>query len=174
MEIFSHITDRSHWWQIGITFIKCLEPKIILHRCQILRLVNKPQFTMATGSEHVVVPYIIWIGFPLKWLIFHNQSCQSYFFYNFLLDVDDLSSYSRRVIMESAEYMTDVLLYTINKNHDAQERVFSQIILLIYDLLQAPSLTSHLHKSIMQDHLTFGFGLPNLYKELYTKFEKPD
>ena len=53
------ITDGSHWWQIDITFIKRLDPKIRLpHRCQIPRLANKtpPQSIMPTGSEHVVGP----------------------------------------------------------------------------------------------------------------------
>ena len=51
------ITDGSQWRQIGITFIKRLDPKIVLpHICQILRLMNKtpPQSIMPTGSEHVV------------------------------------------------------------------------------------------------------------------------
>ena len=34
--------DGCHWWQIGINFIERLDQKILLiHRCQILRLLNK-------------------------------------------------------------------------------------------------------------------------------------
>ena len=43
--------------EIGITFTKRLDPKIVLpYRCQILRLRNKtpPQSIMPTGLEHVV------------------------------------------------------------------------------------------------------------------------
>ena len=53
------ITDGSHRWQIGITFIKHIDPKIVLpHRCRILRFMHKtpPQSTMPTGLEHVVGP----------------------------------------------------------------------------------------------------------------------
>ena len=54
------ITDGSHWWQIGITFILLLDPKIVLpYRCQILRLMKKtpPQSIMPTESEYVFVPH---------------------------------------------------------------------------------------------------------------------
>ena len=47
---FKNISSlRSHWWQIGITPIKRLDPKIVMpHRCRILRLMNEtpPQSTM--------------------------------------------------------------------------------------------------------------------------------
>ena len=40
--VWRQITDGYHWWKIGITFIKRLDPKILLpHRYQIMRLMNK-------------------------------------------------------------------------------------------------------------------------------------
>ena len=53
----AEIADGSHWWQMGITFIKRLDLKVVLpHRCQVPRLMIKtpPQSIMLTWSEHVV------------------------------------------------------------------------------------------------------------------------
>ena len=52
--------DAYHWWQIGITFLRPLDPNIVLlHICQILRPVNNtpPWSIMSTWSEHVVGPH---------------------------------------------------------------------------------------------------------------------
>ena len=56
----AYITDISHWWEIGINFIKHLDPKIVLpYRCQMLRLVNKTPIhnTQIMFSVHVMHPY---------------------------------------------------------------------------------------------------------------------
>ena len=47
------ITDGSHWWQIGIAFIKRYDSKITT---QLANPKTTPQSTMPTGSEHVVGP----------------------------------------------------------------------------------------------------------------------
>ena len=59
MTVYPYSHNLNVQGRIDITFIKRLDPKIVLpHRCQILRLMNKtpPQSTMPTGSEQVVGP----------------------------------------------------------------------------------------------------------------------
>ena len=58
MNVFNN-NGLDNWCQIGITFIKGLDSKIVLpHRCPILRLMNKtrPQYIIPTESEHVGGP----------------------------------------------------------------------------------------------------------------------
>ena len=52
--LFIQFTDMCE--HMGITFIRCLDPKIVLsHICQMNRTL--PQSKMPAGSKHVVGPY---------------------------------------------------------------------------------------------------------------------
>ena len=83
----------------------------------------------------------------------------------YISDVE-LSANGRRIAEESAEYIRDALLHSLEKNHDPEERIFSKICMILCDLRVSQFALQKICNCFVK--VADQFMLPQIYIELYS------